>query len=98
MLKSILDFVEYNKATGATEALIESAQTHKGWLVVATAAEAQKRAPYLPGVTVISMENLIDDDSSWMWDNSNKGPIFFDPKAIAWLAQHMMDVKGEANE
>ena len=89
MFQSLIDFINAHKATGTTEALIEAAEHHHGWFVVATASEAARRAASLPGVNVISMENLCDSDAAWMWKDGPRGPLFIDPKAIVWLAERI---------
>ena len=97
MFQSLINFINAQKATGTTEALIEAAERNHGWFVVATASEAARRAASLPGVNVISMENLCDSEASWMWEDGARGPLFIDPKAIVWLteriAEHAVKVK-----
>ncbi len=87
MFLPLCDFLRHHKGTGTTEHLIEQAIVHDGYLVVGTVKEALKRKRARHGLQVLSVEELMDQEARWRWEERAPGPIFFDPSALGFLAE-----------
>lgn len=89
MIKPLLNFIKHHKGQGTTEHLIEMAIAHNGYLVVGTVADAIRRERARHGLKIFSVEEMMDAEDSWRWEEEKAGPLFFDPSAMSWLALHL---------
>ncbi|MBU0553570.1 hypothetical protein KKF91_17605 [Myxococcota bacterium] len=89
MIKPLLNFIQHHKGQGTTEHLIEMAIAQNGYLVVGDVAEAIRRERSRHGLKIFSVEEMMESEDSWRWESEQPGPLFFDPSAMAWLAEHL---------
>lgn len=87
--KVVRDFIEHNRQTGTTTALIDAVDRHGGFIVVGFQEEAtriKKEKPFLNG-RVFTLQELNSDK----WRGKTSGPVFFDTTAVIQLIPTLLD-------